>query len=295
MAPRSGLIVHRVADRHLADFRNTFATSVKQLRARATDPMIDHAIDNWAAHGQLITLFDDLHFVKAAEPIDLVGNTFARILSAVAQQIAPSALLQNLTITSPAVVNRARRLAGNLVTNVTDESVRAIRAAITQSVMGKLDREETRQIIRNVIGLNERQGRALTNYATGLYQSDNPQADKLVSAYSDRLVAWRADTIARTETMTAANYGQVDAWSAMQSAGYLPDDFAMEWLVTDDDRLCDDCAPMDGQQVGVGGTFSQTEKGVLPSDREPYAGPEVDAPPLHGNCRCTLIAGSDGT
>ncbi len=290
---RSGLAVHRIADRHAPTFRKTFVASIHKMRAAATDSMIDRAIASRGV-GQLGGLFDQIQFVKAAEPVELVTDTFAQIVSAVAQSLAPKSLIENLTITSPSVINRARNLAGTLVTNVTDESRKAIKTAITLSVRGKLDREETRWIIRQVIGLNNRQGTAVTNYATGLYQSDNPNADKLVADYSDRLLVSRADTIARTETMTAANYGQVDAWGAMQDAGYLPPDFQMEWLVTDDDRLCDDCAPMDGQQVGVGSQFEQTEKGVLPSDREPYNGPEVDAPPLHENCRCTLVAGDDG-
>lgn len=293
----SSLAVHRIADRHAPAFRRTFTASVKALRARASDSMIDHAIDNWHAHGALADLVGALTIVKAAEPVDLAADVYAQIVSSAAQTLAPKALLSNLTITSPAVIRRARLLAGRLVTNISAGSQDAIRSAITQSVMGKLDREETRSIIRSVIGLNDRQGRALTNYATGLYQADNPNADSLIGRYSDRLLAWRADTIARTETMTAANYGQLDTWGVMADAGYLdPATFAMEWLVTDDDRLCEDCAPMGDQDpTGLGGSFSQTEKGVLPSDREPYAGPTVDAPPLHENCRCTLVAADDGT
>ncbi len=288
----SNLLVHRVADAHAHAFAVTFRDSVKTLRARASDPMIDHAIDNFGAHGELVQSLAGLVVAKAAT--DDAEDVYAEIISQVAVQTAPDEILSSLQITSPAVIRRARTLAGNLVTNVSQQSQQAIRDAITRSVMGQLDREETRAIIRGAIGLNARQGKALANFGASLFDQGNSNAFDMIAAYSDRLLDQRAATIARTETMTAANFGQVDAWSAMQAAGFLPDDATQVWLVTDDDRLCDDCAPMGDQAVGIGGTFQQTEKGVLPSDREPYAGPEVDAPPLHENCRCTLVAGNLG-
>lgn len=85
----------------------------------------------------------------------------------------------------------------------------------------------------------------------------------------------RAETIARTETMTASNAGQQLAWDQAIDEGFLTGDEKQEWIVTPDDRLCPICEPLDGQTVKLGAKFD-TELG------------KVDGPPAHPNCRCTV-------
>jgi SPP1 gp7 family putative phage head morphogenesis protein len=79
---------------------------------------------------------------------------------------------------------------------------------------------------------------------------------------------YRTDRIARTETATAANQGTLEAY---KQSGVVK---KKEWITADDERLCDLCAPMDGEVVNIDDNFS--------------AG--ISAPPLHPNCRCTIVA-----
>jgi len=85
----------------------------------------------------------------------------------------------------------------------------------------------------------------------------------------------RAETIARTETMKASNAGQQLAWDQAAEEGLLTGDESMEWIVTPDDRLCPICEPLDGQTVPLGGMFD-------------VDGEDVEGPPAHPNCRCTV-------
>lgn len=85
----------------------------------------------------------------------------------------------------------------------------------------------------------------------------------------------RAETIARTETMKASNEGQSQAWGQAVQKGLLVGDEKKEWITTPDDRLCPICEPLDGQQVGLDEPFD-------------VDGDQVDAPPAHPNCRCTM-------
>lgn len=87
----------------------------------------------------------------------------------------------------------------------------------------------------------------------------------------------RAETIARTETMTASNQGQTAAWDQAIEEGFLTGRETKEWIVTPDDRLCPLCEPMDGQNVPMSDNFVQ-----------PETNDQVDAPPLHPRCRCTV-------
>lgn len=87
----------------------------------------------------------------------------------------------------------------------------------------------------------------------------------------------RAETIARTETMLASNEGQQEAWNQAVDEGLLNGTESKEWIVTPDDRLCPICEPMDGQTVPLNENFTQ-----------PDTNEEVDVPPMHPRCRCTV-------
>lgn len=82
----------------------------------------------------------------------------------------------------------------------------------------------------------------------------------------------RAELIAQTETMAAANAGQQEAWAQAVDSGLLNGDEQQEWIVSDDDAACDDCSDLDGETVGLDEEFSDGS----------------DGPPAHPNCRCTL-------
>lgn len=91
----------------------------------------------------------------------------------------------------------------------------------------------------------------------------------------------RADTIARTETMTASNAGQRETWDQAVDAGVLTGDERQEWIVTPDDRLCPICEGLDGETAALGESFN-------------VDGDELDGPPAHPNCRCTTgLVGGD--
>lgn len=85
----------------------------------------------------------------------------------------------------------------------------------------------------------------------------------------------RAELIARTESMEAANQGQIALWDQAQSDGYLGKNAQKEWVVGDDDKLCPICQDMDGVEVGLDEDFE-------------VDGEDMEGPPAHPNCRCTI-------
>lgn len=93
------------------------------------------------------------------------------------------------------------------------------------------------------------------------------QYDDILAAVGDET---RADLIARTEAMTAANEGQRQAWDQAVDDGLLTGDEFVEWITTSD--ACPECEALDGA--------------VRPLDGE-YPDDGGDGPPLHPNCRCT--------
>jgi hypothetical protein len=100
------------------------------------------------------------------------------------------------------------------------------------------------------------------------FENEDPSAmfDDILDAIGD---SSRAEMIARTEIMTAANEGQRQAWGQAVDEGLLSPDSQRVWIATD--GCCDECDALDGQTADLDGEY---EDGV-------------DGPPLHPNCRCT--------
>jgi SPP1 gp7 family putative phage head morphogenesis protein len=94
-------------------------------------------------------------------------------------------------------------------------------------------------------------------------------ADLLESIVDDEN---RAELIAKTETMFAANMGQRQAWDQAVDKGLLDDSVRREWIVTGDKDLCDECESLDGARTDLDGE---------------YPDPGGEGPPLHPRCRCT--------
>lgn len=95
---------------------------------------------------------------------------------------------------------------------------------------------------------------------------------------------YRAERIARSETIKASGFAQDEAW---QQSGVVE---AKEWFTAKDERVCEFCGDMDGKIVELGDNYF--DKGDIMS----VAGKElkldywdIDTPPLHASCRCTLL------
>ncbi len=100
---------------------------------------------------------------------------------------------------------------------------------------------------------------------------------------------YRATRIARSEVLRATNFATNEAY--VQS-GVVE---KKEWLTAHDERVCPWCGPMDGKTIGVKEVFFEegdTIKGKNENGKTvtmTVGVDDVDFPPLHPNCRCTLI------
>lgn len=105
--------------------------------------------------------------------------------------------------------------------------------------------------------------------------------------FEARMPYYRREMIARTETIRASNKG---AQSLYQEWGIE----AKEWHTARDERVCPWCAEMHGTIIGTADNyFYKGDVLNLEIDGKPkllhldYE--DVSGPPLHTNCRCTLL------
>ncbi|GAJ12411.1 unnamed protein product, partial [marine sediment metagenome] len=94
-----------------------------------------------------------------------------------------------------------------------------------------------------------------------------PSLASRVSSVYDEAKGYRAVRIARTETIAASNQGALQAYD---QSGVVE---KKEWYCAIDERTCEECSAMHGEVVKLHDNFSGG----------------VDAPPLHPDCRCTIL------
>lgn len=120
-------------------------------------------------------------------------------------------------------------------------------------------------------GISDTSRERIADAITGLLETGgyDEAYDEILAAVGDKD---RARLIARHETMMAAAEGQRLSWDLAVEEGLLTGDERRVWIVTDDDKLCPLCEPLDGVEADLNGEY--------PDDGG-------DGPPLHVQCRCT--------
>lgn len=122
---------------------------------------------------------------------------------------------------------------------------------------------------------------------------DNQESIAQIKERVERVYAdargYRATKIARSEVLRATNFATEQAY--IQS-GVVE---KKEWLTAHDERTCPWCGQMDGKQIGVKEVFYE-EGDVIRGKNEngktvtmTVGIDDLSFPPLHPNCRCTLI------
>lgn len=105
---------------------------------------------------------------------------------------------------------------------------------------------------------------------------------KMVQAYKNRALRYRAETISRSETIRALHTAQDQALDQATAAGLSADTVTMIWRSAHDRRVRDAHRALDGQTIQRGGVF-QSELGPIRYPGDPSASAANTI-----NCRCWL-------
>jgi hypothetical protein len=104
----------------------------------------------------------------------------------------------------------------------------------------------------------------------------------MATSYKNRALKMRADTIARSETITALHQAQSDALDQAVHPGLKSDTITMIWRSAHDARVRDAHRALDGQKIKRGGVF-QSALGPIRFPGDPSASAANTI-----NCRCFL-------
>ena len=272
--------IHRVADGLAPRVARAFRDAVRETQRQTNLADLEEALNS-----------GDLAALEAALPMDVfqrafgagsgpfLEQAFLRTAELAAREAAGQLGLRITFDTTAANVPTFRtEEVGRLVRQISSETQRAIREIVDQGFGADVGSNFIATSIRDLVGLTRSQMQAVINARTRLIAQglSGADLDRAVLRTYEQKVRERAATIARTETIRAANAGQVALVKQLERDGLIPM-AAMEWIVTPDDRLCPICEPMDGQVRPVGASFVS-----------PFDGSRAAFPPIHVNCRCAL-------
>ena len=169
---------------------------------------------------------------------------------------------------------------GDLITNLTEESRRAIANVLLHGTEGLINPRQLARQIRPLIGLNSRQAESNMKYRAKIREEyleagaslnhAEKMAERAAIKYASRQHRFRAETIMNTELAFAYNRGAHDGVLRSISRGYM-NRCEMVWTTAGAIRTCPRCLEINGKVVGF-----TDEAGV-------------QLPPLHPRCRCAII------
>ena len=162
---------------------------------------------------------------------------------------------------------------------INDNSRKAMRETIARGLDEGIPPGQLAKDIEQFVGLLPQHAKAVHRRRALLIKNGlkGRRLKKEVDKYTKKLLRYRAENIARTELLNAANQGTLDSWNAGMMAGTIPTAAKKIWIVAPDERLCPICAFLSFHKpVGVNDYF------VGPS------GEKYEAPTAHSSCRCTM-------
>lgn len=167
--------------------------------------------------------------------------------------------------------------AAELVVQVSEETRRTLRASLARALARGAHPREAAREVKALVGLTDRLAGAVRRQRASLIAggATEAEADRRAAAYADRLRAWRADNIARTEAFRAVNEGRRGLWDELVARGDVRGgEVVREWLSARDERVDDVCHELDGEQASLDGAFP---------------GGYFEPPDPHPSCRCTIL------
>lgn len=187
-------------------------------------------------------------------------------------------------------VEWARNYAAQRVVEISRSVEDTVRGLIVSGLQRGDSVDATAEAIRSTVGLHRAWAEAVGRYYRNLVAEGTPlgRAAQMRDDYAQRLIARRAEMIARTEFIAASSNGRLEGYREMMRNGSLGPVVEKEWLTAKSEvskrgrRVCPICKPLN--HVKVRGLDATWTSGKLTSL----------VPPIHPSCRCSFVVRTAG-
>ena len=238
--------------------------------------------------------------------LDAISDLIAAITLTVAR---PESVALNVSFNEVNIrtIRWAKQNVARNIVGVTSANVTIIRDTIIQSLEAGVGPRVTAAHIQDLIGLTPGHEKAVNRlYFKSLEDGVSvTHARRIAARKSKKLIRWRANMIARSESITAANMGQQLTWETALDQGLLPQGTRKVWMATGDNRTCPICAVLDGTVsddgtvgIEIGSSFvvnRQATKFVRSGSKFRVSASKplknastVKTPKAHFMCRCAM-------
>ncbi len=144
--------------------------------------------------------------------------------------------------------------------------------------------ERATKVSNSVSDETEKQLRATLKEGVSKGETLDELMSRIGKVY-DSFSGYRAEAIARTETIRAAGFAQEESW---EQSGVVE---GKEWFTAKDERTCEFCGPINGDIRYLGQNFVDKDTTVMGEKGGELSTSydSIETPPLHVNCRCVLL------
>lgn len=295
-----------------ATFRQAFRQFIKDTRSDETRQRLTGMIrDN---NIKAVTDYIDSYSVQMGWVVpSVIGAVTSKQLDSLKNKFKSTNIVLSFDPTNPRAAEVMRRQRDRFIREITEGQREAIRDTVANGLAaGKAPRAIAREV-QQTIGLTEAQRGYVASYQRSLEQGsadalnravrdrrfdstvratveggDPLTADQIIrmtERYRDRMLALRAETIARTEAVTAVSVARQEAFEQALEQTNTPNE-AVErvWRISGGGRTRDSHAPMDRQVRGLNEPFTSGAGVPLmyPGDSSAPAGERI-------NCRCVVV------
>ncbi len=302
--------LERILDQQEPLIRDGFLTMIANMR----DDLDLEELERLLEEGRLTEALD-LVLASAPNIATASGVAFMAAAQDTAEQLGRElgVITVDFDVTNTRAVAAMQRNRLTLVTEFTRQQTAATQQALVEGIRSGANPREQALAFRDSIGLTARQQAAVASYERALrnldrdalrralrdkrsdsavlraIQSNTPLSDNRITAMVDRyrmrMIAFRAETIARTEALRSVHEGSEVMFEQAFADGTLePDQAEGTWFTAKDERVRGSHRPMHGQKRPIGEPFVSGNGNLLMRPGDPSAPAEEVI-----RCRCRKV------
>lgn len=318
MAEPTDLLLQIAAD-HVASIRGAWLSVVRRFLARVSDTQVASVLRKEGyyakASDSIDSLMDILDGLLAEDVVPKITDVWLASGRKVSSVLPKGAIIAPFSFDTArvAALSSADGYRASFIRDISQTQRETVSQVINRGFVEGRSRSQVARDIRASIGLTWKQEQWIENYRNQLSSMDSSalermlrdkrsdrlyqrmldsggalspeQIDSMVERYRQRMIKWRAETIARTESVRAMRMGEWDTLMAAHDAGALSPLLRRFWVVTADERLRRYHMPipsMNAEGRAIDEAF-QTPLGLLMYPLDPNG---VAANVI--NCRCRV-------
>lgn len=253
-----------IADKYDLRIREALNIVWENVRRSESLANLEYIIETQGIIG-LLPILDTLPDELSAQLRPVIENAIAESGRVVVQVLPKAAVTAPVvfSLVNPRVGAYINNYVGQMIREVSDETVKAVQIAVNQGVITGRNPRQIARDFRSSIGLTSRQEQTVQRLRAALEKGEagyvnslttvtdsaknavsagklsESQIDKIVEQTRLRYVKQRTETIARTESLRATSVGQDLAIREGQITGAISNELLKRWLYRHDTRTRD--------------------------------------------------------